>query len=110
MKALKWIVILLVIAAVVAGAYLLKPRKTPTPTGASLLPPDTFLFLDLPNPKQAKQDFHTTALHKIWNEKEVQEFLGKSVALARTNYQRVAGNNIYAGLGRRAMNLAEGEV
>ena len=109
MKALKWLLIVLLLAGVGAGAYLLLPQKHRTPSGASLLTPDTFLFLRMPNPSQAREDWKTTALYKIWSEPEVQQFLGKSVDALRKEYRENVGANPYMRLARNALALAQGE-
>lgn len=110
MKYLKWLVILLLLVAVASSLYLLVPHKTKTPTGASLLPADTFLFLQMPDVAKSKQDFKTTALYQIWSEKEVQDFVGKAAEAMRTAYHEKVGDNPYASLLRRGTELARGEM
>jgi len=110
MKALRWLVVLLFVLALVAGAYLLIPRKSKTPAGAAVLAPDTFLFLQSPSIPRAKQEFKTTSVYRIWRETEVQEFLGKGVEALREGFKEKAGDNSYLDLSRQGMALAEGEI
>lgn len=110
MKALKWLVILLLLIVVLAALYLLLPHKPKTPTGASLLPADTFVFVQMPDVPGAKAGFRTTALWQIWHEKEVQEFIGKTRDTVKKAYDEHLADNPYMSLVRRGASLAQGEM
>lgn len=109
MKALKWLVVLVVLVAVAAAAYLLLPRKEATPSGASLLPPDTFLFVRVPDVARAKQEWNTTAIHKIWSEPEVQALVSNGVTAARQQFDAQVAGSPYMELLRRSLELPRGE-
>ena len=80
---MKKLIAVLVIALVVAAAVWiavrvqLAKRVAAVPT---LLPQTTLILVELPDPAQARADWHESDLYKIWHEPAVQEFLQKPLA------------------------------
>lgn len=77
---MKRFLLVLLIAAAVLLTVLFFVRRGGIPahsTAARLLPPDTALFLQVPDTVRSGEDWHKTDLYALYQEPTVQEFLAK---------------------------------
>ena len=78
MKRLVTVIVLVVIAALTAS-YITRQHPAAVPsTIANLLPPDTALFIHLPDAEKNREAWHRTDLYQLYSEPAVQDFLQKS--------------------------------
>lgn len=71
------VLIVLLLAAVVAGAIIYRNHAHPAPKAADLLAESTLLFVDIPDIAKSRSEFHDTALAALLREPEVEAFLEK---------------------------------
>src|SRR5664280_409363 len=106
----KLLIVSVLLAAIIAAAYVYYTLGKPAPKAADLLPDSTLVFLDVPDFAQSRADFAKTEMYALWHEPEVQAFLEKPLtALHEALINRGAPKEENL-LGERLLDLMQGEV